>query len=308
MDKLKLEQSLPLKPSEFFWENINTYPIDIISLSKKERDSCILKILKTLEDKNLVQAGRKRQNDWFKGWEQNLRNFHISNDIKDLIPKYYNKYPFIRYRSELYRAKNEKAELNSVRILINYIADIYLKDFEEIIEIGAGTCHHILELSKNLKHNPTFYALDWSESTTLIADRLKEKNHIKSINSFKFDFFNPSWNKEIKLPKGNQSAIYSFAALEQIGQEFHNLFNFIKDKIKPKIIIHLEPIAELLPQDELLSYLSIKYFYKRNYLNGYYSFLKQKEKEGEIIIHHASRMPFGSLFIEGYSLIVWSPR
>ena len=307
MDKLNLEQILPLKPSEFFWENINNYPIDLVALSKEERDDCILKILKTLEDKNIVQAGRKRQNDWFKGWEENLRNFNISNDIKDLIPKYYNKFPYIRYNSDLFRVNNENAELNSVRILINYIADIYLRNFEEIIEIGAGTCHHILELSKNLKNDPTFYALDWSESTTLIAERLKEKNHINSLYSFKFDFFNPLWHKEIKLPKKNKSAIYSFAALEQIGQEFHNLFNFIKNKIKPKIIIHLEPISELLPQDQLLSYLSTKYFYKRNYLNGYYSFLKQKEKDGEIVIHEASRMPFGSLFIEGYSLIVWSP-
>jgi len=308
LDNLDLEQNLPSKPSNSFWENIKHYPIYLISLSKEERDACILKILKTLEDKNLVQAGRKRQNDWFKGWEENLKNFSISNDIKDLIPKYYNKFPYIRYKSELYRVKKENTELNSVRILINYIADIYLRDFEEIIEIGAGTCHHILELSKNLQHNPNFYALDWSESTTLIAERLKKKNHIRSIYSFKFDFFNPTWHKEIKLPKDNESVIYSFAALEQIGQEFHNLFNFIKNKIKPKLIIHLEPIAELLPQDELLSYLSTKYFYKRNYLNGYYSFLKQKEKEGEIIIHQASRMPFGSLFIEGYSLIVWSPR
>ena len=141
----------------------------------------------------------------------------------------------------------------------------------------------------------------------MIAERLKKKNHIRSIYSFKFDFFNPFWHKEIKLPQENQSVIYSFAALEQIGKEFHNLFNFIKETIKPKIIIHLEPISELLPQDELLSYLSTKYFHKRNYLTGYYSFLKQKEKEGEIIIHQASRMPFGSLFIEGYSLLVWSP-
>ena len=93
MDKLNLKQILPLKPSEFFWEKINTYPIDLIELSKEERDTCILKILKTLEDSNIVQAGRKRQNDWFKGWEENLRNFNISNDIKDLIPKYYNKFP-----------------------------------------------------------------------------------------------------------------------------------------------------------------------------------------------------------------------
>ena len=308
MDKFNFEKDLPLKPSNFFWENINTYPIDLIPLSKEERDNCILKILKTLEDNSLVQAGRKRQNDWFKGWEENLRNFTISNDIQDLIPKYYNKFPYIRYKSELYRVRSKNTELNSVRILINYIADIYLRDFNEIIEIGSGTCHHIIELSKKLKHNPTFYALDWSESTTLIAERLKKKNHIRSIYSFKFDFFNPIWHKGIKLPQENQSVIYSFAALEQIGKEFDNLFNFIKETIKPKIIIHLEPIAELLPQDELLSYLSTKYFYKRNYLNGYYSFLKQKEKEGKIIIHQASRMPFGSLFIEGYSLIVWSPK
>ncbi len=307
MDKLNLEQILPLKASDLFWENINKYPIDLISLSKDERDDCILKILKTLEDKNLVQAGRKRQNDWFKGWEENLSNFINSNNIIDLIPKYYNKYPYIRYNSELYRVKSKNAELNSVRVLINYIADIYLRDSEEIIEIGAGTCHHILELSKTLKHKPIFYALDWSESTTLIAERLKERNHIESIYSFKFDFFNPCWHKDIKFPEENNSVIYSFAALEQIGKEFHNLFNFIKDTIKPKIIIHLEPIAELLPQDQLLSYLSTKYFYKRNYLSGYYSFLKQKEKEGEIIIHQASRMPFGSLFIEGYSLLVWAP-
>ena len=69
----------------------------------------------------------------------------------------------------------------------------------------------------------------------------------------------------------------------------------------------MEPITELLPQNQLLSYLSTKYFQKRNYLNGYLSFLKAREKEGTIEIHHTSRMPFGSFFIEGYSLIVWSP-
>ena len=199
MDKLNLEKDLPLKPSNFFWENINSYPIDLIPLSKEERDNCILKILKTLEDNSLVQAGRKRQNDWFKGWEENLRNFIRSNDIQDLIPKYYNKFPYIRYKSELYRVRSENAELNSVRILINYIADIYLRDCNEIIEIGSGTCHHILNF-QNSKHKPTFYALDWSESTTLIAKRLKEKI-ILIVYSFKFDFFNPCWHKDIKLPE-----------------------------------------------------------------------------------------------------------
>ena len=40
MDQLDLEQNLPSKPSKSFWENINPYPIDLISLSKEERDEC----------------------------------------------------------------------------------------------------------------------------------------------------------------------------------------------------------------------------------------------------------------------------
>ena len=307
MDRKKLEKVLPLKPSEIFWKNIEAYSIDLISLSLEERDNCILEILKVLDDNNIIKAGRKRQNDWYKGWDENFKNYCISNNTEDLIPKYYNKYPYLRFDSELYKIKNPRAELNSVRILINYITDVYLKNFNQIIELGAGTCHHILEISKNLKTNPTFYALDWSETTTSIAKKLKLNNHINSIYSFKFDFFNPKWDNSIDMPKDNESVIYSFAALEQVGEDFDDLFNFIQDNIKPKMVIHLEPIAELLPQNNLLSYLSTKYFQKRNYLNGYLAFLRKQEKSGKIKIHLTSRMPFGSLYIEGYSLIVWSP-
>ena len=51
-----------------------------------------------------------------------------------------------------------------------------------------------------------------------------------------------------------------------------------------------------------------KYFLKRNYLNGYLDFLRTKSEKQEIVIDVESRMPFGSLFIEGYSLVVWHPR
>ena len=307
MDREKLEEVLPLKPSEIFWKSIEEYKVDLISLSLEERDNCILEILRVLDDNNIIRAGRKRQNDWFKGWEENYKSFCNSDNPEDLIPKYYNKYQYLRFNSELYKVKNSNAELNSVRILINYITDIYLRNYTQIIELGAGTCHHIMEISNKLKSNPTFFALDWSETTTSIAKKLKLNNHINSIYSFKFDFFNPKWDDSTEIPKENESVIYSFAALEQVGKDFNDLFNFIKDTIKPKIVIHIEPIAELLPQNQLLSYLSTKYFQKRNYLNGYLSFLREREKAGKIKIHLTSRMPFGSLFIEGYSLIVWSP-
>ena len=174
MDRVKLEKILPVKPSEIFWEKIQDYPVDLIPLSREERDNCILKIIHAINDENIVKAGRKRQEDWFRGWEENFKNYCSSKNKKDLIPKYYNKYEYLRYEGDLYKVKNKYAELNTVRILINFITDIYLKDFENIIELGAGTCHHLLEISEILENNTNFFALDWSEATQMIANEIKD--------------------------------------------------------------------------------------------------------------------------------------
>ena len=69
----------------------------------------------------------------------------------------------------------------------------------------------------------------------------------------------------------------------------------------------MEPIAELLDKNKFIDFLSIKYFQKRNYLEGFYTGLKSLERGGRIIIHDEKRTNIGSLFIEGYSIIVWSP-
>tara|TARA_Y100001978_G_scaffold31829_1_gene27512 strand:+ start:321 stop:1253 length:933 start_codon:yes stop_codon:yes gene_type:complete len=303
-----LEKLLPVKPSEKFWETIDLYPLNLIPITKEERDYCILEIHKKLFDENIIKSGPSRQKDWLRGWGENLDNFIKTNEPKDLIPKYYNKYKYIRFDSEFFKFENDNTELNTVRILANYIADIYLNKSKSIMEFGAGTCHHLYELSKILNKETNFFALDWSETTTKIAAILREKNHIDNIYSFKFDFFNPEWNNDIKFPKANESIVFSFAALEQVGKDFHKLFNFINEIIKPKYVVHLEPIGELLPEDELLPFLSKKYFLKRNYLNGYLNFLRSKAKNKDIEIEVESRMPFGSLFIEGYSLVVWRPK
>ena len=302
-----LEKLLPVSPSDNFWQRIDQYPLNLITLSREQRDKCILEIHKKLFDENIVKSGPSRQKDWLTGWGENLRNYKKSKDPKELIPKYYNKYKFIRFDSDLYTFQDDETELNTVRILINYIADIYLRKSNTIIELGAGTCHHLYELSKILNPSTNFYALDWSESTTKIAERLKDNHHMKNIKSFKFDFFNPAWDNIHEFPEENQSIVFSFAALEQIGSDFKKLYNFINGKIKPLYVVHLEPIGELLPDNDLLSLLSKKYFLKRNYLNGYLDFLRNKANKKEIIIETQSRMPFGSLFIEGYSLVVWRP-
>ena len=76
--------------------------------------------------------------------------------------------------------------------------------------------------------------------------------------------FNP--NFDIKL--NPNSSIYTFAALEQLGENTDNLINYWIAN-KASIIVNVEPMSETLNDDELLQYLSIKYFEKRAYLKNY---------------------------------------
>ena len=77
-----LEKHLPLKPSENFGQRIKLYPVELITLSKKERDKCILEIHKKLFDENIVKSGPSRQKDWLKGWGENLEKLYKNKKSK----------------------------------------------------------------------------------------------------------------------------------------------------------------------------------------------------------------------------------
>jgi len=76
---------------------------------------------------------------------------------------------------------------------------------------------------------------------------------------------------------------------------------------KPSVVVHIEPIPELLDPTNLLDYLSIRYMQKRKYLTGYLDTLRVMEQRGLIKIMEARRSGIGSMFIDGYSIIVWKP-
>jgi hypothetical protein len=63
----------------------------------------------------------------------------------------------------------------------------------------------------------------------------------------------------------------------------------------------------VLSPEVLLDFLSIKYFHKRNYLNGYLTHLRGLEQTGKIKVHEVLRTHVGSKFIEGYTVVAWSP-
>ena len=62
---------------------------------------------------------------------------------------------------------------------------------------------------------------------------------------------------------------------------------------------------EYLDSNNLIDYLSIKYFDKRNYLNGLRNHLFSLQNEGKIEIIQDQRSYIGSMFVDGYSIIAW---
>jgi hypothetical protein len=146
------------------------------------------------------------------------------------------------------------------------------------------------------------WGLDWTEASQKVLARLKDTGIDPKINGRRFNFFDP--DRTFKLAPG--AAIYTAAALEQIGNRCQPFVNYLLEN-RPAICIHIEPINELLDEGNLLDFLSITYCKRRNYLSGLLPYLRALEQDGRIKIHMARRTFIGSLFIDGYSVIVWSP-
>lgn len=269
------------------------------SLEKSERDICILNILKTL-DNDLVKTGKHRFDEWNKGWEENLHLYEETNDVKTLIPKYHGKFNIIRWKSDFIKSEVDLFDYKLHICLVDSILLNYIGENENIFEFGCGPGYHLLRLGKYQK-NLNLFGCDWALSSQKILNSIntKENSNIKAIN---FDFYNP--NYDIFVPEN--SIFYTIAALEQISDKYFDFIDFILDK-KPNLVINMEPISELLDDTNLIDHLSIKYFEKRNYLKNFLPYLEHLESIGKVEIIKKQRIYYGSMFVEGHSLIVWRP-
>lgn len=254
-------------------------------LNKKEQEEAIIKILDTLLDNSIPFSGKHRLNQWEKGWGENYKT-------GDLKPKYFGKYKINRLNGKFVWGISENYEQEMLYTLVDSLSKKYLADKDVICEFGCGTGHNLHRIKKVAPEARTI-GLDWTKSSQKILAHY-------DMEGYNFDFFNPHFN----MPKG--SGVITVAALEQTGRKYKRFVSFLL-KHKPSIVVHIEPIPELLDQNNLIDYLSIKYMQKRKYLSGYLDYLKELEKQNRIKIIEARRSGIGSFLIDGYSIIIWSP-
>jgi hypothetical protein len=264
----------------------------------EERDRYIISVIDYLLSSAVVSSGEHRISDWENGWKENLDMYKNSGDINSIIPKYHGKHTLVHWRQEMVRPVTPLFDYLIHTFLVDWVFEKYLHSVDTILEFGCGPAYHLLRF-KNINNKANFVGLDWAESSQEIIKELNKTN----IVGRNFNYFNPDYTLDIKPNSG----IITIASLEQIGDKFDLFLNFLLEK-KPVICVHLEPIDEVLNQNNLIDRLSMLYFKKRNYLKGFVTKLKHLEDEGKVEIVNIQRTYTGSYFVEGHTLVVWKPK
>jgi len=245
---------------------------------------------------NLKVVGDKER--WEKGWGENLQSFKnskLKNKEETLTPKYYHPDQILRYKDFYIQPYYSEFELNFLKVFREYIFS-FLKPYDRIYEFGCGTAFNLLYLSKRY---PTkeLHGLDWVESSMSLIEEIN-KTYKTNIQGHLFDMFNPS-----KLDISDNSAIFTWGALEQLGTKFESFLQYLLSK---KIfVINIEPLVELYDSKNEMDNYSIQYMKKRGYLQGYLTRLKELEEDGIIEIEKIQRLHFGNCNYEGWNFVIW---
>jgi hypothetical protein len=271
-------------------------------MNTAERDRTLLEILKRLDTGNFQKAGKEGKARWDKGWTENLNNFVESNyDPRQLIPKYVRPDQPLRLFQNYITSKNDYFELDFYTILRLWLFKNYCRDCRTIYEFACGPAYNVYMLAK-LYPDKKIWGLDWAVSAVNLVNLLATKFDMNVVGRT-FNMFSPDDGFALE----EDSVVATLGGLEQLGADFQPFIKYLLGQ-SPKTIIHIEPLYEMYDEDSLADYLAMKFHSQRNYLLGLLPFIRELEKNGEVVIHKIQRMYFGSLYHDGWSMIIYSPR
>jgi len=271
-------------------------------IEREERDKLLLNVIKKIESDKQKIGTSEREKVWEQGWSENLKEFVKSNgDLKKLVPKFIRSNQAIRLNQKYVMPSNPNFELDYFSVFRLWVFNEYLKDFDNIYEFGCGTGFNLVVLSQ-LYPKKNLYGLDFVPSSVNLVNKISEM-YGWNISGHLFDMISPDEKFEIK----NNSAVFTFGSVEQLASKFDAFLQYLL-KSKPKLCIHMEPTIELYDENNFIDYLAIKFHKKRGYTENFLTRLKELEKQNKIEILKVKRLFFGSLYMEGFSYIIWRPK
>ena len=280
---------------------INNSNFNYRELKLKELENLYLTILKRIElDKQKIGV-KERTKVWQDGWSENLDKFIKSDyDINSLVPKFIKGNQPVRLNQRYVLPQGSQFELDYIKVYRQWFLENYFSDFDNIYEFGCGTGFNLLTASE-IFPNKSLYGSDFVQSSVDLVNTIAKSKNIQLSGSL-FNMLNPNYEYKIK----KNSGVFTFGSIEQLASRMKNIINYFIEQ-KPEICLHTEPMIELYDQNKLSDFLATKYQSKRGYTKGLLPYLQSLELEGKIKIIKVKRLFFGSLFMEGYNLLIWMP-
>ena len=270
-------------------------------LEGDERDRVVLDVLRRIETDQQRIGAEERHDVWEQGWAENLQAFKESGyDLKSLVPRFLRPDQVIRLNRNYIQPTNPTFELDYFNVFCQWLFHKYLTNVSTIYEFGSGTGMNLATIAQIF---PTMelHGLDFVPSSRDLLNKVGEV-YGWNITGHLFDMVEPDESLEIK----KNSAVLTFGAIEQLAGRFEKFVQFLL-KRSPALCISMEPTIELYDEDHLLDYLAIKFHRKRGYTENYLTRLRELESVGAIQILKEKRLFFGSLYMEGYSCMIWRP-
>ncbi len=271
-------------------------------LSPAERDAVVVRILKRLAQGPQSVLDEKRRALWADVWsDQHAKAASGAFSTQALEPGFVSGDAVVRIAGDFALAASPRLELDVYAVVRRILFHQWAGKASAAFEFGSGSAFNLEDLALMYPALP-ITGLDWAPAAVALVDDMARQRGFK-MRGRAFDFFAP--DDSLEMPR--DAAVFTFCALEQIGPKFEPFVDFLLRK-RPAVCVHLEPILEFYrPEQSLVDHLAVAFHSARNYLTGFQTHLKGLESTGRIRIFDERRLGFGSLFHEGYSVIVWQP-
>ena len=280
--------------------DMSIYDFEFTPFDQMARDAAMLNVLKRID--GFQQVGAHRAGIWRMAWEDVATRYRESGgQPASLEPHFIGGTPIVRLRGNYAQPVDPRFELNFFRVLRAWLFRRFITPEVRVVhEFGAGSGYNMVALA-GMRPDLQLHCWDWAETAVDLV-RQVSVDHNLPLASGRFDFFDPAPNMELEA----DSVVFTFCALEQVGARFNTFIDWLVTQ-RPRLVIHMEPVEEFYDDQDLFDYMALKYHRHRGYLTGLQPHLASLAAAGKAVIHHQRRLGLGSLFHEGFNLLVWSP-
>lgn len=266
----------------------------------QELESLVEEVEAAIKRDSKVVGTPQRKEVWEAGWQHHRDDFLADGDVSKLKPKFLRERVPMRWSGTYIRSENAQFEHDFLDVLRTWLISSFLEPYDPVYEFGCGTCETLLAIATAFPQKRV-RGLDFTQSAAALASDLGSRLG-KRIEGRVFDLVHPDYS--LALERG--SAVLTLVTIEQLASKFGAFLDYLLHW-RPSICIHVEPIAELYAPDNEFDARALRFHRRRRYSEGFLHALQDLQKRGKLEFVHVKRCSFGSLFHEGYSIVIWRP-